>query len=199
MQEKISDIQTSRDALLRRIGRNVVNFQYLEALLREMIPSLSSETTQSTLHSHKAEINRKYKKWSLGDLTDTFLDSIFYSTKKEDSEISEKVNELSIKTTFQIEIDPQDTIERRKGLLKLVVERNRLIHRDVLDIDLNSDEQCEVLSKRLDEQNDRIRENLMFLSSLRNVQQEVYAEIAKYMQTDEFISAIIGQQDYDKS
>jgi hypothetical protein len=34
------DSQPVRDELFRRIGRNVVNFQYLEATLRSMVPTL---------------------------------------------------------------------------------------------------------------------------------------------------------------
>jgi hypothetical protein len=34
------DSQTARDELFKRIGRNVVNFQYFEATLRIMIPAL---------------------------------------------------------------------------------------------------------------------------------------------------------------
>lgn len=56
------DLQTSRKELFRRIGRNVVNFQYLEATLRSMIPALYNHGTLRELPANQDEVSRKHKK-----------------------------------------------------------------------------------------------------------------------------------------
>ena len=195
--QTLSNIQTHRDELLRRIGRNVVNFQYLENLLRSMIPALENEGTLSNWQSSIAATTKKHKKSSLGSLADTFLDGIFYDPMAEELDTDAAPTEISVRVGFQIEVTPEHAAERKRGLKKLVSERNRLIHREVLGVDLESSQQCELLSARLDEQNDQIREQLDYFNTLRKTQREAYAELVKYMQTDEFLSVLCGERDND--
>lgn len=199
MQEKISNIQTSRDALLRRIGRNVVNFQYLEEVLRSMIPSLANEGTLTNFHSNLTLATRKQKKASLGSLAGTFLGGIFYKPKADDWDTKYSPTEISMRVEFQIETTPEHAAERKRSLLKLVSQRNRLVHQDVLGVDLESDEQCEILSAQLDEQNDQIREQLQYFTTMRKTQREAYAELVKLMQSDEFLSVLFGERGTDEN
>ena len=194
MQEKISDIQTSRDALLRRIGRNVVNFQYLEEVLRSMIPSLANEGTLTNFHSNLTLSTRKQKKASLGTLAGTFLDGIFYKPTADDLDTKYSSTEISMRVGFQIETTPEHAAERKRSLLKLVSQRNRLVHQDVLGVDLESVEQCAILSARLDEQNDQIREQLQYFTTMRKTQREGYAVLVKFMQSDEFLSVLFAER-----
>ena len=59
------------------------------------------------------------------------------------------------------------------ALVNLVLERNRLIHNDLVSVDLNSREECEELSARLDEQYTKIRRYLDYLNSVRTNFQEI--------------------------
>lgn len=186
---------SARDEVLRRVGRNVVNFQYLEATLRSMIPSLASQGTPTDLQSNLDATARRHKKSSLGDLAGTFLEGIFGSAEDSSFGTDEAAREVQLRISFRVETDPEREAEQRKALLKLVVERNRLIHRDVLSVDLNSPEQCAQLSARLDEQNERIRAQLSYLNSLRQAHREALEELVRFMQTDKFVSALQGHGD----
>lgn len=53
------DSQPVRDELFRRIGRNVVNFQYLEATLRSMVPTLYYKSTLKELQARQNEVSPK--------------------------------------------------------------------------------------------------------------------------------------------
>ena len=66
------DSQTARDELFRRIGRNVVYFQYLEATLRSMIPTVYNRGTLKELQENRDEVSRKHKKAALGELANSF-------------------------------------------------------------------------------------------------------------------------------
>lgn len=181
-----------RDSVYRCIGRNIVNFQYLEATLRGMLPTLAIEWTPTSGQSKLNATARKHKKSSLGNLADAYLDGIF--TRPEDSglDADESANEMSVRISFHIDASPERRAEQRKALLKLVVERNKLIHRDLLTVDLNSSEQCELLIARLDEQNDRVLLQLAYLNSLKQAHREALEEFQRFIQTDEFKSALHG-------
>ena len=187
--------QSLRDEVLRRIGRNVVNFQYLEATLRSMIPSLASEGTPKDWQSNITATARRHKKSSLGDLAGTFLEGIFSNTEDTRFGADESARKAKFRISLQVETNPEQEAEQRRTLLKLVVERNRLIHRDALTVDLTSPEQCALLAARLDEQNERIRAQLTYLNSLRQTHREALEELVRFMQTDEFISALQGHED----
>jgi len=184
--------QSPRDEVLRRIGRNLVNFQYLEATLRSMIPSLASEGTLIDWQSNITATAQRHKKSSLGDLAGTFMKGIF--SNPEDT-TDESASEAKFRMSFQVETTPEQEAEQRRTLLKLVAERNRFIHRDVLTVDLTSPEQCALLGARLDEQNERIRAQLTFLNSLLQAHRKALEEFVRFMQTDEFMSVLQGHED----
>ena len=183
-----------RDALLRRVGRNVVNFQYLETSLRRVIPTLRSEGSLTEVRSRLDATVRKHKRSSLGNLADAFLDTVLPKAQPGDLSAGTEPVEITLRISTQIETTADEAAQHRRDLLKLVTERNRLVHRDFLSVDLDSPEQCEQLSARLDEQNDRIREHLAFLNSVREMQRDAFAEFAAYVQSDEFMSVLAGQQ-----
>lgn len=189
-----SETLSLRDQVLRCIGRNVVNFQYLEAMLRAMIPSLAGEVTLTDGKSNIPATIRKHKKSSLGDLADSFLGRIFSTPEPEGRETAETAPDDKFRFSLQLITTPEEAANQRKALLKLVVERNRLIHRDVLEVDLNSPEHCARLLSHLDEQNERIRAQLQFLNCLRQAHREALEEFVRFMETDEFMSALRGQE-----
>lgn len=190
------DNTSPRDELLRRIGRNVVNFQYLEASLRSMIPALASEGTLKDWKSNLTATARRHKKSSLGDLAGTFLEGIFPKVDDSSNDAGNPATDISFRISLQVETSPESEADQRSAILKLVVERNRLIHRDALMVDLNSPEECALLSARLDEQNQRIRAQLLHLNLIRQAHREALEEFVRFMQTTEFMAALQGHN-YD--
>lgn len=181
--------------MLRRIGRSVVNFQYLEATLRNMIPSLSNEGTPKDWQANFSATTRRHKKSSLGDLAGSFLERVFSGADESLIDADASLRELKLRVSLQVDATPKQEAEQRRALLKLVRERNRLIHWDALDVDLNSPEQCARLAAQLDEQNERIRAQLLHLNSLRQAHREAFEELVRFMQKEEFMSVLQGQQD----
>lgn len=184
----------AREQVLRCIGRNVVNFQYLEATLRSIIPSLSNDGTMTDWNANIGAKTRKHKKSSLGNLAESFLGDIFPRPAERQSDTSESADENIVRFSFTIEATADEALSRRRALQKLVIERNRLIHRDVLGIDLNAPDQCLQFLEFLDEQNERIRAQLDFLSALRKAHRTAVEEFVRFISTDEFMSALRGDQ-----
>lgn len=159
-----------------------------------MIPALASEGTLSDWESNIKATAKRHKKSSLGDLAGTFLGNIYRTLDDQSAKAEETAKEATIRISLEIEASPEERAEQRKALLKLVVERNRLVHRDALSVDLDSEEQCEQLAARLDEQNERIRVQLAFLNALRQAHREALEEFLRFAQTSEFMAAFQGGQ-----
>jgi len=156
------DSQTARDELFRRIGRNVVNFQYVEATLRTIIPVLSNKGTLEELQANQDEVSRKHERATLGNLAKSYNERV-YGKNLEDEALPDEVLAFS----SHIDVTPDKVAQWKRALAELVAERNHLIHKDLLSVDLDSREECEELSARLDEQYIRIRRQLEHLNSIR--------------------------------
>ncbi len=188
-----TDLQSARDELLRRIGRNVVNFQYLEATLRSMIPALSNNGTLSELKIRRTKLERKHKKSSLGELANSYHEKVFRVPSEDLSD--DAPTEPWLAFSVQIESTPDDVAMQKRALASLVVERNRLIHKDVLNVDLTSKVQCESLSARLDEQNTRILQQLDQLNSFRSGLRDAAEDLRRFIESEEFLAMLRGERD----
>lgn len=118
-----------------------------------MIPAIASDGTLTEWKSNLTATARRHKKSSLGDLAGTFLEGSFPEVGDSSNDAGKLTPEISFRISLQVGTSPESEADQRSAILKLVVERNRLIHRDALTIDLNPPEECALLSARLDEQN----------------------------------------------
>lgn len=190
------DSQSARDELYRRIGRNVVNFQYLEATLRSMVPMLYNKLTLKELQAHQNEVSPKRERSTFGNLVNAYHDRLSRSKKVLNETVPDEVlAEPTLAYGFTIDVTPETAAQRRIALVNLVAERNRLIHEDLLNVDLKSREECEELSARLDEQYTRIRRYLDHLNSLRTNFQEMAAELGRFLESDEFRAFLSGERE----
>ena len=196
MNETDFDSESARNDLFRRIGRNIVYFQYLEATLREMIPALSAKGTLKELQANRDEVVRKHEKSSFGSLVSAYHDRLSRSKKVLNETVRDEVlAEPTFAYGFTIEVTPETAAQRKIALVNLVAERNRLIHEDLLNVDLKSLEECEELSARLDEQYTRIRRYLDYLNSLRTNFREMAAVFGRLLESDEFRALLSGERD----
>ena len=96
---------------------------------------------------------------------------------------------------FSIDETPEPAEQRKIALINLVAERNRLIHQDLLNVDLTSREECEELSARLDEQYTRIRRHLDYFNSLRTNLQELSVVFRRLLESPEFRALLSGERE----
>ena len=188
------DSQSARDELYRRIGRNVVNFQYLEATLRSMVPMLYNKSTLKELQARQNEVSLKQDKSTFGNLVSSYHDRLSRSKEVLNETVpDEGLAEPTLTFGFSIEVTEETAAQRRSALVNLVAERNRLIHEDLLNVDLKSREECEELSARLDEQYTRIRRHLDHFNSLRTNFQQMAAELGRLLKSDEFLALLFPE------
>lgn len=174
-----------RDELLRRIGRNIVNFQRLEALLRSMLPVLSGSGTTSELQANQSRLQRSFKKASLGRLSDAMHQQLYSKPLANANDTPPE--EISFSYSMRIEASSSAAEEHKRRLVKLVVARNRLIHKDLVNVNLDSPDECIRLSNQLDKQNDQIREQIQTFNALSVAHKESMSELLRYVQSAAFL------------
>ena len=104
--------QSPRDELFRRIGRNVVNFQYLEATLRDMLPALTNKGTLKELQANQDEVSRKHKKSSLGDLANAHHERVYGKSVADEALSDELLSEPMFAFSVQVEVTPEKVFPR---------------------------------------------------------------------------------------
>lgn len=190
------DSQSARDELHRRIGRNVVNFQYLEATLRSIVPMLYNKSTLKELQADQSQVSPKQEKSTFGNLVSSYHERLSRSKELLNETVpDEGLAEPTLTFGCSIEVSEETAAQRRSALVNLVAERNRLIHEDLLNVDLKSSEECEELSARLDEQYTRIRRHLDHFNALRTNFQEMAAAFGRLLESDEFRALLRGERE----
>jgi hypothetical protein len=150
-----------RDTALRAVGRNVVNFQRLEGILKALA---KMQPVEGTSHEIKRKLGSRIERLSkstLGSAIAGWLMLLDNNTEAIDP--PEDLFDITARFAFSLEI-PDDTKQRHaEALSNLLVERNALIHEGLLSMDWESSEKCQKLITKLDAQNERIMNEIEFL------------------------------------
>lgn len=161
---QLAELAASRDEALRKVGRNVVNFQKVETCLRFLIEVSDVRTTKDGLSAEHRQRIAKTRRMPFGHLSQTFYQYI-YGTEPAAVE-PYNGTDISISASFRVEVDAASLKRQKHTLSALVSERNRLIHRDLSGFDHNSISSCRDLIAMLDEQNVRVLRQLEELATL---------------------------------
>ncbi len=149
-----------------RVGRNLANFQTLEHILKELIPTLQVRGTVDEIARNLKSSRKEVKKSGLGDLSEVFHSSVFKAPvdEKPPDEVTEPV------FSFTMSIDaPPDWVKATKAKWrKLVTQRNKLVHSQLMEYDFSVSEDCARLCEILDAQNLEICAMLDELARLRS-------------------------------
>ncbi|AUD79344.1 hypothetical protein CW740_08835 [Kangiella profundi] len=177
------------DEALRKIGRNVVNFQKIEALLKVLV-LYSSVDFQTRDNEVTHSLNEKsIRNRSLGEAASKFLKNLFKNRVAENEELD--CSELHISIRFYLDMDAEDVAKEKVELERLVSERNQLIHKDLASIDFNCVNSCRKLILKLDEQNSRVLDKLNQLKDIWETFNQMQKELLTYFQSDELLAALI--------
>ncbi len=90
--------------------------------------------------------------------------------------------------------DANSIKQRKLALSKLVKERNKLIHHDLVHFDYNSAQSCRKLIKILDVQNPRILEQLNALKVLIEAFKAQLAGMQAWVDSDDFLRQLQSAQ-----
>ena len=136
--------------VLRKIGRNVVNFQKLEGMLRYLASTPNYNGSLSQLRKQREKHVSSLRKKSFGLVVRDFFETV-YPEELSNSDVSDpNSGELSIK------IDGEGRARLVTAIETVVDARNDLIHHRLIAFDPSSTRSCKELIAYLDDQNEQL-------------------------------------------
>lgn len=177
-------LDAARDEVLRKIGRNVVNFQKMEAMLKALNAQQSISGSLRELQTLATRTKKAVAKRPMGFLAEAFVKHAF-SVAPEASGGAVK-EEAEVSFSFRIESNEAIAKERRKALRAVVAERNKLVHQWLAELDPGSRDSCLRLSAELDAQHARVMPQFEALRGVFSAFKKLRAEMARYFASEEF-------------
>lgn len=167
---------------LQKIGRNVVELQKLEGMLKGLLVSIEFDGEVSELKTRMTERREAVSKRTMGSVSGELLNRMF----SEPIEPKRTTNTGDHWISFQYcHGGSEEYIEEiKKSFEKIVEERNQLIHHRLLSIDACSDVSCKELISYLDDQHARIEPMHDFLRNELNAVKEmqtIFPQILKQL------------------
>jgi hypothetical protein len=153
------DIETVRTEALRKLGRNIVNFSKIEAVLKYLLSVSQFEGTKETSPEQFYKNHVSRRKETLGKLVQEFHKNVLVDSSQVEATTASSNSEFSV--SFRVTYnDPNFLKSQKRALSDIVVERNKLIHQDLALIDTSCVEDYRKLISLLDEQNPRLLAHL---------------------------------------
>lgn len=151
-----------QNTTLQKIGRNVVNFQKMEVMLKFVIDFSNFRCNLLEIESHIDKRVTKSAKKPMGHLVDEVVKSLYSNDDSQQQLTTGAIYSISLK----LDGSKDDAKVLKKQMMTVVKERNRLIHQMLASFDIESVESCENLCLQLDSQREGILKIYALLESL---------------------------------
>jgi hypothetical protein len=161
---------------LYAIGRNVINFQRLEQILKQLALFAPICATPSRLQSQVEKHRARVDSLTLGGAVKKWIESEFHTTKPKQGPRLDQ--QIIISFGFELPTTPQYFDQLSGELESLAQERNSLIHLDLAQLNFEDEAECAALSIQLNAQNDRIIRATKFLGPIHAQMKEFARLIA---------------------
>jgi len=182
--EKILSNQSTCDEVLRKVGRNVLLFQQIEALLKFLVANHRRDGSTSNFQERQQQRTEKAHKQMMGKLVEQFTDGILSDAGEPNAEPEEQ-NQIWMSFTFTTSGDREFYEAQRADMKRMVDERNELIHHFVPRWQPDSVEKMAEAAKYLDEQRARVLPMFEHLRSVSKALIDVGQSMAAFMASEE--------------
>lgn len=183
------DLTKIQNQVMQKIGRNLLNFQQIERMLKLLISNSRLSGTMSTFEKNHKKQTEAVHKQTMGILVGQFVDNTFAEVGGS-SEPAIEHTEAHISFSFAVEADT-DFYESKKQSLKLLVDdRNDLIHHLVPRLNLNSIESCLETEQYLDQQRERVIPEFNYLQGLLKDFAECIQHQADFINSEDGVKQI---------
>jgi hypothetical protein len=161
-------------AALEKVGRNVAKFSTLERLIRKTVEQTQIYVTLDLAKPTKVTIHFPHpRKSSLGRLMDQLCENLF-SPKDARPPDATGPTTFVLYRRLTIEMTRAEQRVWKKSILKLIAERNHLVHTSLAEVDFQSADALRELSTSLDEQNSRLSAEL---AKFRSLYEQLHAHL----------------------
>jgi hypothetical protein len=187
------DIETVRAEALRKLGRNIVNFSKIEAVLKYLLSISQFEGTEETIPEQLRRNQARLHKQTLGKLVQEFHKNVIVDVSQ--AEITTDSSDLEIAFYFKVTCNNTAFLKSQKRALSdIVVERNKLIHQDLALLDTSCVEDYQKLISLLDEQNPRLLAHLEELGWIIEAVGNGWKTFGDLFKSPEFLQYIQSNQ-----
>ena len=146
------------------IGRNVVNFQRLEHILKQLALFAPICATPERLQSEVEKRSARVERLTLGEAVKKWIESGLHTT--ESRQVPQLDQQIIISFRFNLPKNTEYFDQLSGELESLAQERNCLIHQDLARLNLEDEAECNALSIQLNAQNERIIRAINFLGTI---------------------------------
>ncbi len=168
------EISGARDSTLQKVGRNLVNFQKMEAMLKFLIKVAGATVTASTGREYFEAHAKLHETNPMGHLVELAAKALHGDAPV----LPNQVREVSM--THSISLGDESQMKTwRSEFRRIVRERNALVHRMLVRWNPNSIESCRSLCAELDAQRERILPAYQHLESVVAAVRESHEELAR--------------------
>lgn len=182
--EQILSNQSTCDEVLRKVGRNVLLFQQIEALLKFLVANHRRDGNTSNFEERLQQRTEKTHKQMMGKLVEQFTDGILSDAGEPNAEPEEQ-NQVWMSFTFTTSGDREFYEAQRADMKRMVDERNDLIHHFMPRWQPDSPEKMAEAAKYLDEQRARVMPMFEHLRSVSKALIDVGQSMAAFMASEE--------------
>jgi len=186
--EELTELNSARDKAFQKIGRNVVAFQKMEAMLKFLIANHKIEgLPEQLLEIHKKNVN-EVDRQTLGSLVDKLFRAVVADDSSTQTDPDRPDGAWSV--SFSVDFGADGRSDSKEALGLIVKERNALIHQMMAKFDPKSLESCHSLISTLDAQRDKIKPHYESLRSMVNAVLDGRKELLEIIESEEFPRAI---------
>jgi hypothetical protein len=175
MKPNNKEMKRLKKKVLIGLGRNVVNLQRMETVLKSLVFMANSSFRADDMANAVKKRKKAISKMSMGRLVDDFVRSVHPGKRKSDQQTRD-----SAERTFDISVRFDDAAfvkELERALRKVVKERNELIHKKLAGFNPGSSESCRCFAEDLEEQRQRIKPRFEALVAIFSAVKSGFAQV----------------------
>jgi len=176
-------IEDPRARVYHDIGRNIVNYQKVERLMKAFLKASGHEGYLSDIYARQQKKNESIDRNSMGQLVKEMRESVFTTVEPNDGPAEVEEPWFRFVSTFEMNDATAKTWAEQ--LAELVRQRNDLVHHVLADKDFESVEVCERFLLELDRQNDHTKLVWSQLMKYFKHTADARKELGKFLQSEE--------------
>jgi hypothetical protein len=181
-----SKAEKLKDEVYLKIGRNIVEFQKMELLLKHIATHSDISGYSSELKSNQEIKNQKIQKQTMGHLVKQYLEKIL-SGREEIPELPNELKEPHLSLSIRIKPDENLYQKIKKDMESIVSERNELVHHLFAKFSSEADpvKKRSAIIDYLDKQNDVIREKIEALKGIAKTIDDLRKKTAEWLLSED--------------
>ena len=181
---------TSKDAVLRMVGRTVVNFQRLEHNLKMAARLRPLQGTVQKILKDMAKQHERAATLTLGQAIQSWL--AYCDGPAAPHAQTPDLFDVTFETSFALESDPDSRAQHTRALSDLLQVRNELIHSRLAKFEWDSPQACADLVAELEKVNASVSEQINYTGSLLREIGELFKEHAEFLAAEFMASASVA-------